>query len=93
MVRRKCLFKIFNTFWTVCYRISTNLELTFSQSYVYGEVFTLLCAELLVFLLSLQTYMALAKGGLTDDHVLILPIDHQQSTVIAPKDVIKEIEQ
>ncbi|XP_064635450.1 CWF19-like protein 1 [Lineus longissimus] len=37
-------------------------------------------------------YLALAKGGLTPDHVLILPIGHHQSTVQAPSDVIAEIE-
>jgi len=39
-----------------------------------------------------QCYLALAKGGLTNDHVLILPIGHYQSTVMAPSDVLDEIE-
>jgi len=39
-----------------------------------------------------QCYLALAKGGLTDEHILILPIGHHQSTVSAPSDVIDEIE-
>jgi len=39
----------------------------------------------------LQTYMALAKGGLVEDHILILPIGHYQSSVTAPEDVIDEI--
>jgi len=40
----------------------------------------------------LQCYLALAKGGLTDDHVLILPIGHYQSTVSAPSEIIDEID-
>jgi len=39
-----------------------------------------------------QCYLALAKGGLIDEHILILPIGHHQSTVSAPTDVIDEIE-
>jgi len=37
-------------------------------------------------------YVALAKGGLVPDHVLILPIGHHQSTVSAPEEVVKEID-
>ncbi|KAG8438866.1 hypothetical protein GDO86_005164 [Hymenochirus boettgeri] len=37
-------------------------------------------------------YVALAKGGLTLDHVLILPIGHYQATVDLSGDVIKEVE-
>ncbi|ESP05129.1 hypothetical protein LOTGIDRAFT_205527 [Lottia gigantea] len=40
-----------------------------------------------------ECYVALAKGGLVPDHVLILPIGHHQSTVSAPQDVRNEIEQ
>lgn len=36
--------------------------------------------------------MALAKGGLTGDHVMILPIGHHQSIVSAPEEVIEEID-
>lgn len=39
-----------------------------------------------------QSYMTIAKGGLTSDHILILPIGHHQSTVVAPKDVVEEID-
>ena len=41
----------------------------------------------------LQCYVALAKGGLIPEHVLIAPIGHHQSVVTAPDDVIEEIEQ
>ncbi|CAH1785742.1 unnamed protein product [Owenia fusiformis] len=39
-----------------------------------------------------MTYLALAKGGLVPDHVLILPIGHYQSTVTLPDDAIEEID-
>lgn len=39
-----------------------------------------------------ETYLALAKGGLVDDHILILPIGHYQSSVTALEDVTEEIE-
>lgn len=43
-------------------------------------------------ILIFQTYLALAKGGLVDEHILILPIGHYQSSVTAPEDVLEEIE-
>lgn len=46
----------------------------------------------MLFVIFLQTYLALAKGGLVPDHVLILPIGHYQSTVVAPPETIEEIE-
>ncbi|XP_071957157.1 CWF19-like protein 1 [Antedon mediterranea] len=39
------------------------------------------------------TYVALAKGGLIPDHVMILPIGHFQSQVDLPQDVTDEINQ
>ncbi|XP_052802923.1 CWF19-like protein 1 isoform X2 [Mya arenaria] len=39
-----------------------------------------------------ETYLALAKGGLVADHILILPIGHYQSSVTAPEEVINEID-
>ncbi|XP_064602492.1 CWF19-like protein 1 [Liolophura sinensis] len=47
----------------------------------------------LVVSVGLQCYLALAKGGLVSDHVLILPIGHHQSTVSSTADVRQEIEQ
>ncbi|XP_048727502.1 CWF19-like protein 1 [Ostrea edulis] len=38
-----------------------------------------------------ECYLALAKGGLVPDHILILPIGHHQSMVLAPDDVREEI--
>ncbi|XP_005602360.1 CWF19-like protein 1 isoform X2 [Equus przewalskii] len=37
-------------------------------------------------------YLALAKGGLCDDHVLILPIGHYQSVVELSAEVVEEVE-
>ncbi|KAM4747935.1 CWF19-like protein 1 [Rhinophrynus dorsalis] len=37
-------------------------------------------------------YVALAKGGLTTDHVLILPIGHYQASVDISSDVVEEVE-
>lgn len=37
-------------------------------------------------------YLALAKGGLCDDHVLILPIGHFQSAVELSAEVVEEVE-
>lgn len=39
-----------------------------------------------------HAYMALPKGGLVPDHLLILPVNHIQSMVAAPEDVRDEIE-
>lgn len=43
-------------------------------------------------MLPLQCYLALAKGGLSDDHVLILPIGHYQSVVELSAEVVEEVE-
>ena len=39
-----------------------------------------------------QSYVALAKGGLVPEHVLILPIHHHMCTVTSPEDILQEIE-
>ena len=36
-------------------------------------------------------YCAMAKGGLVNGHVLLLPIEHFPSTITLPKDAIAEI--
>ncbi|BFZ05224.1 hypothetical protein BsWGS_08263 [Bradybaena similaris] len=46
----------------------------------------------LVVSVSDKVYLALAKGGLVTDHVLILPVHHHQSLVSCPEDVIQQIE-
>jgi hypothetical protein len=43
-------------------------------------------------LVSIQSYLALAKGGLVPDHVLILPVGHHQSLSTLPNEVEEEIE-
>lgn len=37
------------------------------------------------------SYLALAKGGVVDDHLLILPIEHFQSTLTLPDNALEEI--
>ncbi|XP_028132527.1 CWF19-like protein 1 homolog [Diabrotica virgifera virgifera] len=37
------------------------------------------------------TYLALAKGGMVDEHFLICPIEHHQSSLSLQKDVLDEI--
>lgn len=49
-------------------------------------------SELLLLLL-LQVYLALAKGGLVSQHVLIIPVTHHFSTTSIPESVASEIEQ
>lgn len=39
-----------------------------------------------------ESYLALAKGGLVDDHFLILPISHHQSFSIVPESILNEME-
>ena len=38
-------------------------------------------------------YLALPKGGLTDDHVLILPIGHHANLIDLPEEVEQEVSQ
>ncbi|XP_062860120.1 CWF19-like protein 1 isoform X2 [Trichomycterus rosablanca] len=46
----------------------------------------------LVISIGTHCYMALAKGYLTPNHVLLLPIGHYQSVVEMPSDVVEELE-
>nr|XP_020468951.1 CWF19-like protein 1 isoform X2 [Monopterus albus] len=46
----------------------------------------------LVFSIGTHCYLALAKGGLTPRHVLILPIGHYQSVVELSSEVVEEME-
>lgn len=46
----------------------------------------------LVISIGTEAYLAMAKGGLVDDHVLILPVTHHQSTAEAPQSLLDEIE-
>lgn len=36
-----------------------------------------------------NVYLALAKGGLTEEHILVLPIGHFQSLVTCAEDVLE----
>ena len=44
------------------------------------------------FLFSFQCYIALPKGTLVPEHVLILPIGHYQSSIDLPEEAMKEVE-
>lgn len=46
----------------------------------------------LVISIGTEAYLALAKGGIVDDHVLILPVTHHQSTAEASQELLDEIE-
>lgn len=46
----------------------------------------------LVISIGTHCYMALAKGGLTPDHVLLLPIGHYQSVVELPSEAVDELQ-
>ncbi|XP_070200579.1 CWF19-like protein 1 [Littorina saxatilis] len=46
----------------------------------------------LVVSVATEAYMALAKGGLVPDHVLILPIHHHRCTVTSPDDVLQDVD-
>ncbi|XP_019403246.1 PREDICTED: CWF19-like protein 1 isoform X3 [Crocodylus porosus] len=46
----------------------------------------------LVVSIGTHCYLALAKGGLSNDHVLILPIGHYQSVVELSSEVVEEVE-
>nr|XP_033808024.1 CWF19-like protein 1 [Geotrypetes seraphini] len=45
----------------------------------------------LVVSIGTHCYLALAKGGLTSDHILILPIGHYQSVVELSSEVVEEV--
>ncbi|XP_039300749.1 CWF19-like protein 1, partial [Nilaparvata lugens] len=47
----------------------------------------------LVISIGTEVYLALAKGGLVPDHLLILPVAHHQSTSSVPSTVSEEIKQ
>ncbi|XP_063146677.1 CWF19-like protein 1 isoform X4 [Candoia aspera] len=47
----------------------------------------------LVVSIGTHCYLALAKGGLSPDHVLILPIGHYQSMVELASEVVEEVDQ
>ncbi|KAL8168619.1 UNVERIFIED_CONTAM: hypothetical protein K2H54_008344 [Gekko kuhli] len=47
----------------------------------------------LVVSIGTHCYLALAKGGLSPDHVLVLPIGHCQSMVELASEVVEEVEQ
>ncbi|XP_054278247.1 CWF19-like protein 1 [Macrosteles quadrilineatus] len=47
----------------------------------------------LVISIGREVYLALAKGGLVEDHLLILPVTHHQAAAHLPESVTEEIQQ
>ena len=46
----------------------------------------------LVISVGVQNYIALPKGGLVKEHLLIIPIEHHQSSIDIPKEALKEVD-
>lgn len=65
---------------------------TFDQSKCWFCLSSPVVSKHLVIAVGTEIYVALAKGGLVDDHLLILPITHHQSVSILPKNVKAEME-
>ena len=74
-------------FWTSVHQLIYLLERIFLR-----RNFSLFCVnfarsnfnEDIYFFISLQSYVALAKGALNEDHVLICAIAHHNSTAVLP---------
>lgn len=47
----------------------------------------------LVIAVGTEVYIALARGGLVEDHMLISPITHHQSLSVLPSNILKEMKQ
>ena len=39
-----------------------------------------------------DAYMALPKGGITPEHVLVIPVEHQPSYAAAPEALVTEMD-
>ena len=46
----------------------------------------------LVISVGVHNYIALPKGGLVKEHLLIIPIEHHQSSIDIPKEALKEVD-
>lgn len=67
-------------------------KLEFDQSKCWFCLSSPVVSKHLVISVGTEIYLALAKGGLVEDHFLILPITHHQSLSILPKNVKEELE-
>lgn len=68
-------------------------KITFDQSKCWFCLASPSVEKHLVINVGDATYLALAKGGLVDEHLLICPIEHYQSTLSLPGNVIQELNQ
>lgn len=62
------------------------------RNFIQSHLLSLFFISFFIFLL-FQVYLALAKGGLTPDHALLLPVAHHQSTSDMPASIQKELNQ
>lgn len=67
-------------------------KLEFDQSKCWFCLSSPVVSKHLVISVGTEIYLALAKGGLVEDHFLILPITHHQSLSILPKNVKEEMD-
>ncbi|XP_012280243.1 CWF19-like protein 1 [Orussus abietinus] len=68
-----------------------KLKIEFDQSKCWFCLSSPKVSKHLVISVGTETYVALAKGGLVEDHFLILPITHHQSLSILPEGVAAEM--
>jgi hypothetical protein len=67
-------------------------KLEFDQSKCWFCLSSPVVSKHLVISIGTEIYLALAKGGLVEDHFLILPITHHQSLSILPQNVKEEMD-
>lgn len=67
-------------------------KLEFDQSKCWFCLSSPEVSKHLVISVGTEVYLALAKGGLVEDHFLILPITHHQSSSILPQNVKEEMD-
>lgn len=72
--------------------VNKRPKLEFDQSKCWFCLSSPVVSKHLVISVGTEIYLALAKGGLVEDHFLILPITHHQSLSILPKNVKEEMD-
>jgi len=66
-------------------------KMEFDQSKCWFCLSSPVVSKHLVISVGTEIYLALARGGLVEDHFLILPVTHHQSLSILPKEVKDEM--
>ena len=72
--------------------LNKKAKLEIDQSKCWFCLSSPVVSKHLVISVGAEIYLALAKGGLVEDHLLILPITHHQSLSILPKNVKEEMD-